>query len=172
MTSRSVFHRTFRVRQIDTGWSGFAQTPAVLRWMEESEYAFLRSLGLSVSQRDDRGQYGFPRLMAAIEFHSPVAFDEELVVALRITRLDSKQIEYSFVVTRRGDEGESAAGPVASGRFVVACCRFPAGEPPYAILIPESFSGRIRLWMDSGGNGPQVPRGDTGKENPDGPPER
>jgi acyl-CoA thioesterase FadM len=99
--------------------------------MEETEYAFLRSRGLSVVLYDDRGTMGFPRLSASVEVHEPIGFDEAIEVQLRLKKLDGKQIVYVF------DLINSTGVLAVKGRFKVACCRFPDRLPPYAILLPE-----------------------------------
>ena len=99
--------------------------------MEETEYAFLRSRGLSVVLYDDRGTMGFPRLSASIEIHEPIGFDESTEIQLRLEEMDGKQITYAF------DLLTANRTLAVEGRFRVACCRFPNRKPPYAILLPE-----------------------------------
>ncbi len=99
--------------------------------MEETEYAFLRSRGLSVVLYDERGTMGFPRLSASIQIHQPLAFDDTVCVELMLSEIDGKQITYDFTIVT--ETGESAV----EGRFQVACCRFPGGKPPFAILTPD-----------------------------------
>jgi len=119
------------VRWVDTDASGMVHLAALIRMMEETEYAFLRSRGLSVVLTDGRGMMGFPRLSAQIEVVNAVGFDTEVNVELFLILLDGKTIHYDFVITA------SDQSVVATGKVVVAVCRFPAGEPPYAILTPE-----------------------------------
>jgi len=107
-------------------------TSALIRMMEETEYAFLRSRGLSVVLTDDRGLMGFPRLSAEIEIENSVGFDAEVRVEIFLTVVDGKSVCYEFLITDAEDT------TVATGKFVVAVCRFPPGEPPYAILTPEN----------------------------------
>jgi len=123
------FSRT--VRLVDTDASGMVHPSALIRMMEETEYAFLRSRGMSVVLTDGRGLMGFPRLSAEIELTKPVGFDTDLNVKLFLKLLDGKSITYEFLVT------DTEEAKVATGKFVVAVCRFPKGEPPYAILTPE-----------------------------------
>ncbi len=98
--------------------------------MEETEYAFLRSRGLRVVLNDGKGIIGFPRLTASIEIERPLQFQDSVNVSLSLTAVDGKQVVYDFEIWRDGLMA-------ASGRFEVACCRFPAGENPYAILTPD-----------------------------------
>lgn len=135
----SRFSAQRRVRMVDTDASGAVHPGAWIRMMEETEYAFLRDRDLSVVLSDERdGLMGFPRLSAAVTIENPlehrVGFDDEVLVELSLMEVDGKQIQYDFRIECL--TGEAAASTVAVGQFVVACCRFPAGKPPYAILTP------------------------------------
>ena len=106
--------------------------------MEETEYAFLRSCNLSVVLYDERGTLGFPRLSVQIKIHRPLQFEQNVQVRLDLTELDGKQILYEFDIV--DDQGQSAV----TGKFVVACCRFPDGQPPFAVLIPAHVESALR----------------------------
>ena len=125
------FETTKTVRWVDTDASGMVHTSALIRMMEETEYAFLRSRGLSVVLTDGRGLMGFPRLSAAVSIENSVGFDAEVRVEIFLMVVDGKSVTYEFLI--RDKENMT----VATGKFVVAVCRFPRGEPPYAILTPE-----------------------------------
>lgn len=127
----SHFQASRTVRWTDTDSSGFIHIGALIRMMEETEYAFLRSRDLSVVLTDGRGLMGFPRLSASVEIVTPVPFDTNLSVKLFLVELDGKSIVYEFLILNESDT------TVASGRFHVAACRFPNDAPPYAVLTPE-----------------------------------
>ena len=85
---------------------------------------------------DGRGLMGFPRLSAEIEIADPgevgtVGFDSQLKVEIFLMLVDGKAVTYEFLISN--EDGST----VATGKFVVAVCRFPTGDPPYAILTPE-----------------------------------
>jgi acyl-CoA thioester hydrolase len=127
--ARFEYSRT--VHFVDTDASGFAHFSTYIRMMEETEYAFLRSRGLSVVLYDERGTMGFPRLSASLQIHHPLVFDQNVDVGLRLTEIDGKQITYEFKIA--DETGELAV----EGRFQVACCRFPDDKPLFAILTPD-----------------------------------
>lgn len=106
--------------------------------MEEAEYAFLRSRNLSVVLYDERGTLGFPRLSAQVDVEQPLQFQQKVEIHLRLTQIDGKQIVYEFKII--DDVGHSAV----SGKFVVACCRFPDNQPPFAVLIPADVEAALR----------------------------
>ena len=128
----SCFQTQRTVGMVDTDFSGAVHIGALIRMMEETEYAFLRSRGLSVVLSDEKGILGFPRLSASIELFNFAGFDDDLLVELSLLEIDGKHIVYHFDVTLL------AGKPIASGQFRVACCRFPNGKPPYAILTPAN----------------------------------
>lgn len=114
----------------ETAGNGYVYFATYIRLMEETEYAFLRSRSLCVVLHDNRGTIGFPRISCNVTVHEPAVFDQTVRTKLELVHSDGKQIEYTFEITTDDQ-------PVASGIFIVACCRFPDDEPPFAILTPE-----------------------------------
>jgi acyl-CoA thioesterase FadM len=143
------FERVVRVQEQDVDRMGLAISPMYARWMEETEYDFLRSRGLSVSMTDFRGRYGFPRTHVEWEIQSAARRDDELRVRLWLGETDGKRLEYRFQLDRREFGSGASERPVwegcATGRFVMCCARFPAEAMPYAIPIPESVLERLGL---------------------------
>ncbi len=131
------FRRPYRVRWGDADASGYVHFANYIRMMEETEYAWLRTRGLSVVMHDQRGVLGFPRVNTEIAIENPAQFGDELDIWLRLAESDGVKIEYQFEILREAEL-------VASGQFTVACCRFPRGAPPRAILIPDFFRELFR----------------------------
>ena len=130
-------HRTKRtVRFAETDATGFVYFGSYVRMMEETEYDFLRSRDLCVVLTDDKGIIGFPRLSAEIEVREPVRFDDKIEIQLDLTEMDGKHIVYQFEIHCGGQTA-------ATGKFRVACCRFPGQETPFAILTPEFVMDRL-----------------------------
>ncbi len=125
------------VRLVDTDSTGFAHFSSYVRMMEETEYAFLRSRGLRVVLYDERGTMGFPRLHVSINIFDPVRFGEQVLVKLKLTELDGKQITYRFDICNQAGE------VVVQGEFRAAFCRFPDGDSPFAILIPDFVTAAL-----------------------------
>lgn len=130
MTSIIQFEHQWQIRFVDTDATGFAHFSSYVRMMEETEYAFLRSRGLSVILKDSRGTIGFPRIAVELQVERPLKFEDLAKIRLRLVEIDGKQIVYEFLISNESGQR------VASGQFVVACCRFPDDKPHYAILIP------------------------------------
>ena len=99
--------------------------------MEETEYAFLRSRGLSVVLKDGKGTIGFPRVSVELKVIQPAVLNEQIHTHLELLSVDFKSIQYHFELVNERAE------LIALGKFQVACCRFPDDKPPYAIIIPD-----------------------------------
>lgn len=125
------------VRLVDTDATGIAHFASYTRMMEEAEYAFLRSRGLSVILMDDRGTMGFPRVRCEVEVERPLFLGEHVSVLVQLTKTDGKRVVYQFHILDA--DGEIAV----RGNFVVALCRFPNGKMPYAILFPPGLAEQL-----------------------------
>ena len=142
------FLRTCRVELADVDAHGVARTETYLRWMEETEYGFLRSVGLSVSITDQRGRLGFPRTHVTFDIRHPAKLNDCLTVELVSATPNGKTIRYEFRITKDlTTTGGTlyALDPVeiVTGQFTVACCRFADNRLPYAVLIPDWIAERI-----------------------------
>ncbi len=155
-TSAPNFTREVRVAEHDLDRFGWAELAMYARWMEETEYAFLRSRGLSVSLTDERGRYGFPRTHVEWEILSPARRGDEIRIHLWLGPTDGKQLHYQFGLERKGvpdpQTAEMATGEAtavweacARGKFQMACARFPAEALPYAIPIPQRVLEQLGL---------------------------
>lgn len=130
------FVRHHRVRWVETDATGTVHFANFIRMMEETEYAFLRSRGLSVVAEDERGTIGFPRVSASLEIGSGARFGDELEIRLYVGDNDGVKIRYRFQIVR-------GAEAVATGAFTIACCRFSDRALPRAILIPDFFQDQF-----------------------------
>lgn len=130
------------VRLADTDATGIANFASYTRMMEEAEYAFLRTRGLSVILSDERGTMGFPRISCDVEIDRPLVLGEKVSVLVQLVKTDGKRVVYQFSI-------QDAAGEVAvRGRIVAALCRFPAGKAPYAILFPPGLTDKLTANID------------------------
>ena len=125
------------VRMVDTDTTGFAHFSSYFRMMEEAEYGFLRSRGLCVVLKDERGTMGFPRISCEIDIARPLTLGERVDVNVSLVTADGKRVVYLFEIV-------DASGEVAvTGKFLAALCRFPDGEVPYAILFPPGLKEKL-----------------------------
>ncbi|MCA9105321.1 MAG: acyl-CoA thioesterase [Planctomycetales bacterium] len=133
-----TFSYARRVEFAETDLAGFIHFSRYLTYMEETEYAFLRSIGLDVIMDDAKGQLGFPRLESHCEYLYPARYGDVIETRLRVAENDGKRLTYDFDM--RVNEK-----PVARGRLVVACCRFLPNRDPYAIVLPDRVLDRLPL---------------------------
>ena len=134
--------RRITVSDNDLNGFGALRLDHLIRWLEETEYEFLRSRQLSVSLNDERGQFGFPRLDTKVELLSWPVVDNQLEVWLSLDHVSFKKLHYTFEVRRLPEHAATVA--IAYGSYSAACCRFPAGQLPFPILIPDWVLERLR----------------------------
>lgn len=140
-----AFHASRIVQWYDTDAAGIAHFSAFFRWMEEVEHEFLRSLGMSVSVRDEAGQVSWPRVSVGCDYRSTVKFEDVVEFSLRVTRLGEKSVSYVYDVTC----GER---DIATIRATAVCCRIPPGEPPFSIRIPAEMYAPLAEYCDPADN--------------------
>jgi acyl-CoA thioester hydrolase len=133
----SSFKTTRRVEFRDTDAAGIMHFSVFFTAMESAEQEFLRSRGLSVVLSRDGDEVAFPRVAARCDYQSPLKFDDEYQIEVRIARIGSKSVTYEFLFT----QGERA---VAAGEITTVCCRLAADRAPVSIPIPEWILERLR----------------------------
>lgn len=144
MSCRYLHRR--RVLFSETDLAGIAHFSNFFRWMEETEHAFYRSLGLSVHPLQHGvtdTSTGWPRLKASAEYRLPLLFEEEFEVELLVAEMRSKAIRYEFKFYKNPDE-PSARKLAAHGELVVVAVRAdPGTREMRATAIPDNFRTRI-----------------------------
>ena len=125
------FTITRRVEFGDTDMAGIVHFANFFRFMESAETAFLRSLGLSVSWRNDAKKLGFPRVAAACDFLSPARFEDELTIAVTVERVGTKSVTYRHDFTNQRGER------VAVGRITAVFVRHDTDRIESAEIPPE-----------------------------------
>lgn len=128
----------------ETDLAGIMHFSNFLRWMEDAEHAFYRSLGLSVhpvAYGWPDTQTGWPRLKVSAEYRQPVLFEEELEVELLVAEMRTKAIRYAFRFWKQPDGARTLA---ATGEFVVvAVSAAPGTREMKSSPIPDDFRARI-----------------------------
>ncbi len=135
-----------RVTFSETDLAGIMHFSNFFRWMEETEHAFYRSLGLSIHPLEHghpQALVGWPRLKASAQYRAPLQFGEEVDVELLVAELRTRAIRYAF---RFWKLPEAAADRVlaASGELVVVAVQAsPENGRMISTLIPEDFRTAI-----------------------------
>lgn len=132
-----------RVNFAETDLAGIMHFANFFRWMEETEHAFYRSLGLSVHPAQHGGaelQVGWPRVSARCDYHAPLLFEEEAEIELLVMEVRTKAIRYRFHVRKLNESRTLAAtGEVT----VVAVGAAPGTREMKAVPIPQAFRSNI-----------------------------
>ena len=143
--SYRYLHRR-RVLFSETDLAGIAHFSNFFRWMEETEHAFYRSLGLSVHPMQHGStdtQTGWPRLKASAEYRLPLLFEEEFEVELLVAEMRSKAIRYELKFWKNPDDATTRK-LAAHGELVVVAVRAdPGTREMHATAIPDNFRARI-----------------------------
>ena len=137
-TMQQTFQFQKRVEFADTDMAGIVHFSCFFRYMEETEYAFLRSVGLCNVIYDSKGTMGMPRREAKCTYHRPARFEDMLSIDLLVASNDGLRMTHEFRI--HCDEKL-----VADGSLQVVCCRFPEDRLPYAIPFPAVVLQQIPL---------------------------
>jgi len=128
---------TRRVEFRDTDAAGIAHFSVFFNYMEEAEHEFLRRRGLSVFLHDEAGVISWPRVAVKCDYVSAVRFEDEVTIGVKLTRIGSKSVTYSFDMHC----GERA---VARGEITTVCCRVSRDGPPIGIAIPDFIRAKLQ----------------------------
>jgi acyl-CoA thioester hydrolase len=137
------FRMTHRVEFADTDMAGIVHFSSYFRYMEVTEHAFFRSLGLSIDARVMGLDVGWPRVHVACDFRRPLRFEDEVEAHLRVKEKGRRSITYEFVFRKVNDP---LTPEVARGSLVVVCVALdPESGQMKAVSIPAVIADRIEV---------------------------
>ena len=119
----------------ETDSEGIVHFSNYFSYMEEAEHALWREAGLSIAPR--RADVVFPRINAAFEYHSPLRFEEEFDVCIRVAAITDKTMRYACDVTR-GDTR------IATGSLTIVCAT-KQGDEMKAVSFPREIAAQFRV---------------------------
>ncbi len=143
----SEFIRRRRVEFADTDAAGLIHFTALLRFMEETEHAFYRSLGFSGYWRTEASVTGFPRVSVSCEYLAPLRYGEEVTIRLLVREVRAKAIRFEagFSVERGG-----GSITVARGEMTVVCATRRHGEVEWeGVEIPTELERQLEVAASS-----------------------
>jgi acyl-CoA thioester hydrolase len=114
--------------------AGIAHFSVYFRFMEEAEHALWRAAGLSIGEVALTG--GWPRVSASFDYRSPLRFEDEFEVAVRIGAVTRRSLQYEFTVTR----GDVLVG---TGSLTAVSTAKEDGRLR-AVDIPQEMIARLR----------------------------
>jgi acyl-CoA thioester hydrolase len=134
-TTNAGFRYPRRVQFHETDQAGVAHFSWFFRYMEEAEHALWRAAGLSIDRAGC--ETGWPRVSATFDFKSPLYFEDEFDVVVRVHAVTRRTIQYSFVITR-------AQTAIGAGSMTAACVSRSPGHPMRAVEVPPDIIERLR----------------------------
>ena len=129
-----------RVQFYETDLAGIVHFSWFFRYMEEAEHALWREAGLSIAPR--RADVIFPRINAAFEYHSPLRFEEEFDVHIRVAAMTEKTMRYACDVTR--DQTK-----IATGSLTIVCAT-RNGDEMKAVSFPPEIAAKFQVAAGAG----------------------
>lgn len=140
------FSQLRRVTFAETDLAGIMHFANFFRWMEETEHAFYRSLGLSVHPMAHGAtdtSTGWPRMKASAEYRLPLLFEETVEVELRVAEVRTKAFRYAFRFWKNPEHPATRALAATGELVVVAVQATPGTREMKSCAIPEAFRSRI-----------------------------
>ncbi len=129
-----------RVEFSDTDMAGIMHFSNFFRFMEATETAFMRSLGLSVVLSTCGLDVCLPRVHAECDYQLPLRFEDEVLVHLLVEKKSARTLTYQFRFRKQNENPELE---VARGRLIVVCAaRHPDGAMK-AVALPKVLSDKL-----------------------------
>ena len=131
------FTTTRRVEFGDTDMAGIMHFANFFRFMEAAETEFLRSLGLSVSWREEGTKLGLPRVSAHCDYQKPAFFEDVLTIAVTVEKVGRKSVSYRFdFANQRGE-------PLAVGRITAVLVRTTGPDRMESLELPADVRAKL-----------------------------
>ena len=141
MSGHEPFRFQARIRMIDTDASGRIHYTAMLRYFEEAEMEFLRTLGIN---RPNSGSYNLPRVHVECDFFRVVKLDDVIDIEVSITSIGRSSLRFEF-------QTFSAAQLAAKGAVVAVCADQSTLR---SVRIPDDLRARLSAVLtEPGGTG-------------------
>ena len=133
-----LFTTQRRVQFSETDMAGIVHFANFYRWMEETEHEYLRTLGLSIVQRQPDGQViGWPRVSTSCSYNAPARYEDVIECRLDVERVGVRSVTYLIEFWL----GETR---LATGRVKAACCLCEPNGKLTSVDLPEKFRSLIR----------------------------
>lgn len=135
------FQLSRRVEFSETDMAGIMHFSNFFRFMEATETAFLRSLGLSVVLSSRGLDVCLPRVHAECDYQVPLRFEDEVMVHLLVEKKAVRAITYQFRFRKLND---SAHPEVARGRLVAVCAARQEDGTMKAVPLPNALADQLQ----------------------------
>ena len=136
--AEAAFRYPRQVKFYETDLAGVVHFSNYFRYMEEAEHALWRAAGMTVDRAG--AELGWPRVSATFDFKSPLFFEDQFEILVRINAVTTRTIQYAFSVIRDGKT-------IGAGSMTTACAiRQP--DALRAVEIPEDVVPRLRAVIE------------------------
>ncbi len=137
-----------RVAFSETDMAGIVHFSNYFRYMELAEDAFFRHLGADLVSRREGEVLGWPRVRASCDFKAPLAFGDEVEIALTVAEIKVRAVEFGFTLYKleNGSRGER----VARGRLTTVHVRRRTGQTVAemeALAVPAELEAALNDWV-------------------------
>lgn len=102
------------VRYAETDCMGVVHHAVYPVWYEIARTDYIKSAGMSYADMERAGVM-LPVTGISCRYRLPAKYDDALVITARITRLTPARIEFSYIVTKKGDSAVLAEGTSSHG---------------------------------------------------------
>lgn len=145
----SEFRERRRIEFYETDMAGIVHFSNYFRFMESTEHAFFRSLGLSLHRDEGDAMSGWARVQASCEYKAPLHYQDEIEIELRVREKSKSALAYDFVFRRVDATGASSSGapaaPVAIGALHVVHVARARGGRMQAASMPAEVARAIEV---------------------------
>lgn len=118
-TQSSEFKRTRLMEFAETDMAGIVHFANFFRFMEETEHAFFRSLGLTLHKNDGAEMYGWVRVRATCDYTHPAHYLDLIEIRLRVLEMRAKSLRYECIFQAVDATGEPTGPEIARGELTV-----------------------------------------------------
>lgn len=140
------YKTTRRVEFPDTDMAGIMHFTNFFKFMESTEHAFFRSLGLNIHVDEPDYMAGWARASVSCDYLRPAHYPDLLEVRLTVVEVGTRRIEYAFEFRIIDEQGDQELGPViAKGKMTVAHVAKARGdERMRSTRVPEEVARLIQ----------------------------
>jgi acyl-CoA thioester hydrolase len=132
--SEYCYRRRVQFHEVDS--AGIVHFSWFFRYMAEAEHALWRAAGLSIAAPG--AEVLFPCRAAACEFRSPLRFEEEFDVRIRVAAIGERSLRYSYMLTRDQDL-------LATGSMTTVSVSKKADQSMKAVPLPPEIAMRFEV---------------------------
>lgn len=120
------------------------------RFMEATEHAFFRSLGLGLHTNEAGRMQGWARVHAECDYRRPAHYQDVLEIHLRVLEKTESSLAYEFLFHRVDDDSKGAGEELARGGLKVVCVqRQDAESRMRATAMPAEVAQQVHVAPES-----------------------